>query len=180
MPKFSPSSLYSSPPGGRHQNSVIKCEALRGPGLLNPAYFSSSTCRNWAISWCWRGAQLQVQSQRTLSSWAADFYFPLSPGLEEARSEFFWGRSALLPILLFLPRKTGPELTFMPIFLYVICGTPTTAWCAKQCHVCTQDPNRRTLSRRSGTSEFNHCDTGPAPQSEICITSFPTSYDLKV
>ncbi|XP_070109978.1 carnitine O-palmitoyltransferase 1, muscle isoform isoform X5 [Equus przewalskii] len=48
----------------------------------------------------------------------------------------------LLPILLFLLRKAGPELTSVPIFLYFICGTPTTAWLAKRCHVRTQDPNR--------------------------------------
>ena len=29
---------------------------------------------------------------------------------------------------------------------------PATAWCAKQCHVHTQDPNRRTLGR----SEAEH------------------------
>uniref|UniRef100_A0A9L0ILM9 Nuclear envelope phosphatase-regulatory subunit 1 n=1 Tax=Equus asinus TaxID=9793 RepID=A0A9L0ILM9_EQUAS len=39
---------------------------------------------------------------------------------------------------------TDPELTSMPIFLYFICGTPATAWHAKQCHVRTWDPNRRT------------------------------------
>ena len=33
-----------------------------------------------------------------------------------------------LPILLFLLRKTGPELTSVPIFLYFIYGMPTTAW----------------------------------------------------
>uniref|UniRef100_A0A9L0SVW3 Guanine nucleotide-binding protein subunit alpha n=1 Tax=Equus caballus TaxID=9796 RepID=A0A9L0SVW3_HORSE len=36
--------------------------------------------------------------------------------------------SSLLPILLFFLRKTGPELTSVPIFLYFLCGTPTTAW----------------------------------------------------
>ena len=30
-------------------------------------------------------------------------------------------------------RKTGPELTSVPIFFYFICGTPATAWFAKQC-----------------------------------------------
>ena len=64
---------------------------------------------------------------------------------------FFWGRLALrkhlLPILLFSLRKAGPELTSMPIFLYFffICGTPTTVWCAKRCHVNTRDLNQRTL-----------------------------------
>uniref|UniRef100_A0A9L0JRQ5 Uncharacterized protein n=1 Tax=Equus asinus TaxID=9793 RepID=A0A9L0JRQ5_EQUAS len=50
---------------------------------------------------------------------------------------------------LFLQRKTGPELTSMPIFLYCICGTPTTAWLAKRCHDRTWDPNRRTPGHRS-------------------------------
>ena len=36
----------------------------------------------------------------------------------------------------------------MPIFLYFICGTPTTAWRAKRCHVHTWDLNRRTLGRQ--------------------------------
>ncbi|XP_070086279.1 membrane-anchored junction protein isoform X6 [Equus caballus] len=68
----------------------------------------------------------------------------------------------LLPILLFLLRKTGPELTSVPIFLYFICGTPATAWLAKRCHVRTQDPNQRTPGRRRRTCELNHCATGPA------------------
>ena len=41
----------------------------------------------------------------------------------------------------FLLRKPGPELTSMPIFLYCIRGTPTTAWRAKRCHVHTRDSN---------------------------------------
>ena len=67
------------------------------------------------------------------------------------------------PILLFLLRKTGPELTSVPIFLYFICGMPTTAWLAKQCHVPTWDPNRWTPGHRRGRCELNHCATGPAP-----------------
>uniref|UniRef100_A0A9L0SPU5 N-acetylglucosaminylphosphatidylinositol deacetylase n=1 Tax=Equus caballus TaxID=9796 RepID=A0A9L0SPU5_HORSE len=47
----------------------------------------------------------------------------------------------LLPILLFLLRKTGPELTSVPNFLYFIRETPTTAWRAKRCHVHTRDLN---------------------------------------
>ena len=35
-------------------------------------------------------------------------------------------------------RKTGPELTSVPIFLYFIRGAPTTAWLAKWCHVRTR------------------------------------------
>ena len=34
-----------------------------------------------------------------------------------------------------LLRKTGPELASVPIFLYVICGMPTTAWLGEWCHV---------------------------------------------
>uniref|UniRef100_A0A9L0SC01 Alpha-1,3-glucosyltransferase n=1 Tax=Equus caballus TaxID=9796 RepID=A0A9L0SC01_HORSE len=56
--------------------------------------------------------------------------------------------SANPPLLL---RKTGPELTSVPIFLYFICGTPTTAWCAKRCHVRTQDSNWQTPGRQSRT-----------------------------
>ena len=41
-------------------------------------------------------------------------------------------------------RKTGSELTSLPIFLCFICGTTTTAWLAKRCHVHTRDPNQRT------------------------------------
>ena len=65
--------------------------------------------------------------------------------------KFFWGKlalSQLLPILLSLLRKTGPELTSVFIFLRFICGTPTTAWCAKRCHVRTRDLNRWTLGHR--------------------------------
>ena len=60
-------------------------------------------------------------------------------------------------------RKTGPELTFMPIFLYFICGMPTTAWLAERCHVCTWDLNWQTPGRRSRTCALNRCATGPAP-----------------
>uniref|UniRef100_A0A9L0KCX3 Mono-ADP ribosylhydrolase 2 n=1 Tax=Equus asinus TaxID=9793 RepID=A0A9L0KCX3_EQUAS len=36
-------------------------------------------------------------------------------------------------------------------------------WRAKQCHVCTQDPNRRTLGRGSRTCALHCCATGLAP-----------------
>ena len=79
---------------------------------------------------------------------------------------FFLGRLALskhrLPILLFLLRKTGPELTSVPIFLHFICGTPTTAWLDKQCYICTRDPNWRTPGCRSGTCKLNCYTTEPA------------------
>ena len=49
-------------------------------------------------------------------------------------------RVSLFPF--FFPRKTGPKLSSMPIFLYFICRMPTTAWLAKWCHICTQDWNQ--------------------------------------
>ena len=55
----------------------------------------------------------------------------------------------------------------MPIFLYFICGTPTTAWLAMRCHVHTQDPNWRTPGRRSGTCTLNCCATRLAPVDDI-------------
>ena len=52
----------------------------------------------------------------------------------------------------FFLRKISPELTSVPIFLSFICGTPTTAWRVKKCHVRTQDlelvnPGRREAER---------------------------------
>ena len=44
----------------------------------------------------------------------------------------------------FLLSKTGPELTSGPIFLYFICGMPTTVWLDKWCYVRTRDLNQRT------------------------------------
>ena len=60
-------------------------------------------------------------------------------------------------------RKISPELTPVPIFLCFICGVLTTAWLDEWCHVCTWDPNRRTLSRWIGTCKLNCCATRPAP-----------------
>ena len=79
---------------------------------------------------------------------------------------FFWGRlalSQLLPIFLFSLRKTGPELTSMPIFLYFVCGTPTTGWCVKRCHVRTRDLNQWTPGSRSRTCALKRCATGLVP-----------------
>ena len=76
---------------------------------------------------------------------------------------FLWGRlalSQLLPLLLFLLRKTAPELTSVPVFLYFICGTPTTAWLDKWCHVCTWDLNQQTLGCRSGTCDLTAVPLG--------------------
>ena len=72
----------------------------------------------------------------------------------------------------FLLRKTGPELTSVPIFFYFICGMPTAAWLAKRCHVPTWDANRRTWGHRSEMCEFNCCATRPAPMCFISKISF--------
>ena len=71
----------------------------------------------------------------------------------------FWG---------FFSRKISPELTSVPIFLYFICGMPTTAWPDKWCHVCTQDLNQKTSGCQSGTCPLNSCATGPAPSVCFC------------
>ena len=47
----------------------------------------------------------------------------------------------------------------MPIFLYFICWTPTTAWRAKRCHVPTRDPNQRTPGHRE--AERAHLTAAP-------------------
>ena len=73
--------------------------------------------------------------------------------------------------LLFLLRKTGPELTSMPIFLYFICGTPTTAWLAKRCHVHTQDPNRQTPGCQGGRAHLIDVPPG-SPCQSIFICQF--------
>ena len=62
----------------------------------------------------------------------------------------------------------------MPIFLYFICGTPTTAWLAERCHVCTWDSNQWTPDLRSGTCALNCCDTRLAP--EIFFFFFTSSF----
>ena len=70
-----------------------------------------------------------------------------------------------MPILLFLPRKTVPELTSVPIFLYFIRGMP--AWLAKQCHVCTRDPKWQTPAAEA---ECVHLTTAPPswPKKTFC------------
>uniref|UniRef100_A0A9L0RH93 Peptidase S1 domain-containing protein n=2 Tax=Equus caballus TaxID=9796 RepID=A0A9L0RH93_HORSE len=67
----------------------------------------------------------------------------------------------LLPIMLFLLRKTGPDLTLVPFFLYFICGLPATAWLDKPC--VGPHPGYNPGSR-SRTCELNHCTTRPAPR----------------
>ena len=64
------------------------------------------------------------------------------------------------PYLIF--EEDGPELTSVPIFLHFIRGTPTTAWLAKWCHVCTRDPNWRTPGHRE--AECANLTAAPAPE----------------
>ena len=74
----------------------------------------------------------------------------------------FLGRLALsylLPILLFLLRKAGLELTSVPFSLYFIRGMPTTARHAKWYHVHTQDPNQWTPGQRG--AERGNLTTAP-------------------
>ena len=82
-------------------------------------------------------------------------------------------------ILLFFLRKISPELTSMPIFLYFICGTPTTAWLDKRYHVHTRDPNRQTPGCRSGMCTLNRCTTGLAPMCQILLWVLRTELNRK-
>ena len=66
-------------------------------------------------------------------------------------------------ILFFFLRKTGPELTSMPIFLYIICGMPITAWLDEQCHVRTWIRNGRL---RAGKAEHVHLTATPPGRSQ--------------
>ena len=60
---------------------------------------------------------------------------------------WFYHFGGILFFFFFFLRKTGPELTSVPIFPYFVRGTPTTVWLAKWCHVCTRDPNQQTPGR---------------------------------
>ena len=57
----------------------------------------------------------------------------------------------------------------MSIFLYFLCGTPATSWCAKWCHVRTRDLNRRTPGRQSRTCALNRCSQGRPCRSLIFL-----------
>ena len=56
--------------------------------------------------------------------------------------------------------EAWPWANIVPIFLYFICGTPTTAWHAKQFHVRIWDPNQQT----SGRWEAERANLTTAPQ----------------
>ena len=78
----------------------------------------------------------------------------------------------MLPILLFLLRKTGPELTSVSIVLHYICGMPATAWLDKRYHVRTRDPNQRTPGRWSRMANLTAAPPG-RPEDYECLTSSP-------
>ena len=70
-----------------------------------------------------------------MSSWTASFY-----------------------LFIYFLRKPGPELTSVPIFLYFIHGTPTTAWHAKQCHAA---PGIWTCEPQAAEAECAHLTAAP-------------------
>ena len=64
----------------------------------------------------------------------------------------------------------------MPIFLYFICGTPATAWCAKRCHVRTQDPSKPWADE----AERAHLTAVPPTQPHVWFFSYATGLILLV
>ena len=52
----------------------------------------------------------------------------------------------------------------MPIFLYSLCGTPTTAWLDKQCHVRTWDPNREPRVTEAECANLTAVPPGRPPK----------------
>ena len=60
-------------------------------------------------------------------------------------------------------RKIGPELTSVPMFLYYICGTPTTAWLDKRCvgpHLGSELASPRPWKLSTWTQSL-HCQAIP-------------------
>ena len=60
-------------------------------------------------------------------------------------------------------RKTDPELTSVPIFLYFVCGMPPHHGLTHRMEVCAWDLNPQTLGHQSRACELNHYATRPAP-----------------
>ena len=88
--------------------------------------------------------------QRVLFSFLVFFLRKISPELTSAANP-----------PLFAEEDSGPELTFTPIFLYFICGTPAIAWLDKCCVGLHPGSEPANQSRKC---ELNHCVTGLAPQ----------------
>ena len=66
-------------------------------------------------------------------------------------------------------RKISPELTSVPIFLYLICGTSATAWLDKWCVGRHLGSERATPRHGSRMCELNRCATGLAPGLNILM-----------
>ena len=75
------------------------------------------------------------------------------------------------PLFFFL-RKTGPERTSVPIFLYFIRGTPDSAWFHKRCVGPRLGSMLAKPGRQSGVRKLIRYASAPAP-------CFPT-FDAKV
>uniref|UniRef100_A0A9L0SN25 E3 ubiquitin-protein ligase MARCHF3 n=1 Tax=Equus caballus TaxID=9796 RepID=A0A9L0SN25_HORSE len=74
---------------------------------------------------------------------------------------------ALFTIYLFWT-LTGPELTSVPIFLYFICGTPTTAWVPTRA---MSAPRIRTNEPQAAKAERAHLTTAPLGWPQLCKSS---------
>ena len=114
--------------------------------------------------WCFksllgRGAESQTFPCTIIPNPNGFFFFlrKISPELTTANPPLF-------------AEEACPELTSVPIFLYFICGMPTTAWSAKQCYVRTRDPNQRTLGRREAEcANLTAAPPGQPPNGFISI-----------
>ena len=73
--------------------------------------------------------------------------------------------------IFFFLRKIVPEVTSVPIFLYVVCGTLPQHGLMSGVQVQTWDPNPRTLGCQSRAQELNHRATGLAPNFFHCVFS---------
>ena len=71
----------------------------------------------------------------------------------------------------FCLRKIVPELTWVPLSLYFVCGVPPQHGLMSSTQACTWDPNPWTLDHESRVLELNHCTTRPAP-SQVSQPSF--------
>ena len=78
----------------------------------------------------------------------------------------------------FVLRKIGPELTLVSIFLYFICGTPTTTWLDEWCVGWLLGSKPSNLGRRSGACKLNHYATGLIPLGSFLIFSVNTCWGL--
>ena len=76
-----------------------------------------------------------------------------------------WPNFLSLSLSFFCVRKSGPELTSGPIFLYFVCGTLPQHGLTSNVWVRAWDPNPWTLGCWSGVRKLNHYAPRPAPLS---------------